>query len=83
MNKTKLNKYLKIYKNSFVDSAVSEIDAQKEREERIAYYQQYTKERVLYMTETEFMEYIGKLWASLTFSNKNYLVNRIITSNGG
>ena len=83
MNKTKLEKYLKLYKESFAGSETAEKDAQNERAERIAYYQKITKEKLLKLNDEEFQEFISKLWASLTFGNKKYLVDRIKDSNGG
>ena len=83
MNKTKLEKYLKLYKESFAGSKTAEKDAQNERTERIAYYQKITKAKLLKLNDEEFQEFISKLWASLTFGNKKYLVDRIKDSNGG
>jgi len=58
-------------------------DAMKnERRERKDYYQFWKKDRLLSMTEDDFSEYISKLWAMLTWGNKDYYVQKIIADNG-
>lgn len=44
-----------------------------ERKERKAYYQSFTKDKLLAMTEEDFLEYISRLWAVLMWGNKNML----------
>ena len=53
-----------------------------ERQERKSFYQSYTKEKILAMTEDEFLEYISKLWSMLIWGNKKYVVDKLITDNG-
>ncbi len=53
-----------------------------ERRERKAYYQSYTKQKLLEMTEEEFFEYISKLWSMLIWGNKKYVVEKLIADNG-
>lgn len=53
-----------------------------ERKERKEYYQSFTKDRLLAMTEDEFLEYISKLWAMLIWGNKKYVVDKLIADNG-
>jgi hypothetical protein len=55
---------------------------QAERNERILYYQGWTKERILKMTEEDLLEYLSKLWAMLIWGNKQYIVSKMITDNG-
>lgn len=55
---------------------------QSERDERILYYQSWTKERILKMTEEELLEYLSKLWAMLIWGNKQYVVSKMIADNG-
>ena len=57
-------------------------EAWSERKERRTYYQSFTKERFLAMTEEEFLEYISKLWAMLIWGNKKYVVDKLIADNG-
>lgn len=53
-----------------------------ERKERKAYYQSFTKDKLLAMTEEDFLEYISKLWAVLMWGNKKYVVDKLIEDNG-
>lgn len=53
-----------------------------ERNERITYYQSFTKERILAMTKEDLLEYISKLWAMLIWGNKQYFVDKLIADNG-
>lgn len=53
-----------------------------ERKERKEYYQSFTKEKLLAMTEEEFLEYISKLWSMLIWGNKKYIVDKLIADNG-
>lgn len=53
-----------------------------ERKERKDYYQFFTKDKLLNMTEEEFLEYISKLWSMLIWGNKKYVVDKLIADNG-
>ncbi len=53
-----------------------------DRKERKKYYQSFTKEKLLSMTEEDFSEYISKLWSMLIWGNKKYVVEKLITDNG-
>ena len=53
-----------------------------ERKERKAYYQSYTREKLLTITEEGFLEYIGKLWSMMIWGNKKYVVDQLIADNG-
>ena len=53
-----------------------------ERKERKEYYQSFTKDKLIAMTEEEFLEYISKLWSMLIWGNKKYVVDKLITDNG-
>lgn len=48
-----------------------------ERKERKAYYQSFTKDKLLAMTEEDFLEYISRLWAVLMWGNKKYVVDGV------
>ena len=52
------------------------------RKERKEYYQSFTKDKLLKMTEDEFLEYISKLWSMLIWGNKKYVVDKLIVDNG-
>lgn len=53
-----------------------------ERKERKEYYQSFSKDKLLSMTEEEFLEYISKLWSMLIWGNKKYVVDKLIQDNG-
>ena len=73
-----------------IDNFVSNVKKQpekytedfKERLDLISYYQAFTKEKILSMSEDEIYEYISKLWAMLIWGNKHYVVDKIIDENG-
>lgn len=54
-------------------------------DERISqkeFYQAFTREKLLTMTEEEFLEYISKLWSMIIWGNKQYVVDKLIADNG-
>lgn len=53
-----------------------------ERNERAAYYQSWTSERLQRMSADEFAEYLSKLWAMSIWGNKQYVVDKVISDNG-
>jgi len=53
-----------------------------DRRNRREYYQSFTKEKILSMTEDDLYEYISKLWSMLIWGNKEYIVDRLIEDNG-
>ena len=53
-----------------------------ERKDRRDYYQSFTKDKLIAMTEEEFLEYISKLWSMLIWGNKKYVVDKLIADNG-
>lgn len=54
----------------------------RERHERIKFYQSCNREKILGMSEEDFLEYISKLWAMLIWGNKQYVVDKMIADNG-
>lgn len=75
-----LEKYIKVYKE-YSKSEEYKRDIL-EREERKKFYQGFTAAKIKKMDEYEFTQFIGKLWASEMFTNKEYRVKMIIASNG-
>ena len=53
-----------------------------ERNERKSYYQSFTKEKLLAMTEEDFFEYISRLWSMVMWGNKRFVVDKMIADNG-
>lgn len=82
MNKSKLQFAIA----SFVKNKNANIayynDNWAERNERKAYYQSFTKDKLLAMTKEDFLEYVSKLWSMVMWGNKTYVVNCIIDDNG-
>ena len=82
MNKSKLQSAIDIFiKNKNANAAYYD-DNWTERNERKTYYQSYTKEKLLAMTEDDFFAYISKLWSMLIWGNKKYVVDKLIADNG-
>ena len=52
-----------------------------ERKGRKDYYQSFTKDKLIAMTEEKFSEYISKLWSMLIWGNKKYIVDKMIADN--
>ena len=52
------------------------------RAERRSYYRSFTREKLLAMTEEEFLTYVSKLWSMLIWGNKKYVVDKLIGDNG-
>lgn len=53
-----------------------------ERKERKDYYQSFTKDKLIAMTEDDFFEYISKLWSMLMWGNKKFVADKLIRDNG-
>jgi len=82
MNKTKLQSAISAFvKNEKVNSAYYS-DNWADRNERKTYYQSFTKNKLLAMTEEDFFEYISRLWSMLIWGNKKYVVDKLIADNG-
>lgn len=75
-----LKKHIAIYKKySKSEEYQSDI---LEREKRKEFYQSFTVSKIRTMGEYEFTQFIGNLWASRIFGNKEYMAKRIIEKNG-
>lgn len=77
-----LRKHLNSFKEKMSKEPERMTEDMEEREERIHYYQNWTKDRILSMTEEEALEYISKLWAMVIWGNKQYVVDKMISENG-
>ena len=82
MNIALLKKHIGTYKEKLSKDPDKHTADLLEREERIHYYQSWTKERLLSMTEEDFYDYLSRLWAMLIWGNKHYVVDKMITDNG-
>ena len=82
MNKHKLQSaVLSFIKNKKANAAYNS-NNWAERRERKAYYQSFTKAKLLAMTEDSFVEYLSRLWSMLMWGNKRFLANKLIADNG-
>jgi len=77
-----LKKHIESYKNNLKKDPEKHINDLNERKERINFYQSWTKEKILSMTEDDLYNYISKLWAMLIWGNKKYVVDKMIQDNG-
>ena len=82
MNKDKLRSTISEFVKKQKTNAAYYKESWMERKERKSYYQSFTKDKLLAMTEDEFSEYISKLWSMLIWGNKQYVVDKLIADNG-
>jgi len=79
--KKKIRKYINIFKSySVSEEYKKDIEDRKKREEFFS--EALTKERIETMTEFELGEMITNLWAIGFWTNKEYIVQKIIADNG-
>lgn len=81
MNIEKLDKAIKEFSRKKKENAVYYRDNWNDRKERKAYYQAFTEERILNMTEDEFFEFISKLYSMMIWGNKKYVVDKTLSDN--
>lgn len=78
--------FLKKHIDSFISKSKKQPDQFREdfneRSEFIDYYQCFTKDKILSMTEDDIYQYLSQLWAMLIWGNKHYQVDKIIEENG-
>jgi len=77
LNEQKLKKAFEIFKEYSKESRFQ--DDIKERFDRKQFFQKLARER---FNELNFSEIIKKLWGAQIWSNKDYLINKIIKNNG-
>ena len=82
MNLTKLTNAIDAFSKKKKSNAAYYEESWAERKERKDYYQSFTKDKLIAMTEEEFLEYISKLWSMLIWGNKKYVVDKLIADNG-
>lgn len=82
MNTSKLDFAVAAFIQHQSSNAAYYADSWVERRERKEYYQSFTKEKLLAMTEEAFFEYISRLWSMLIWGNKKYIVDKLIADNG-
>ncbi len=82
MNTTKLENAIREFSRKRKINAAYYEAHWAERKERKDYYQSFTKDRLLAMTEEDFLEYISKLWSMLMWGNKAFKCAQLIEKNG-
>lgn len=82
MDTQKLSAAIAAFMRNQKNNAAYYEENKKERKERKEYYQSFTKDKLLEMTEDDFLEYISKLWAVSMWGNKKYVVDKLIEDNG-
>lgn len=82
MDTQKLNSAISEFIKKKKSNAAYYADNWSERKERKKYYQSFTKDKIIAMTEDELLEYISKLWSMLIWGNKKYVVDKLIADNG-
>lgn len=76
-----IHKYIEKYKEKLRQELEGEWRL--EREKRIKYFRKiFNKKRINNLTEDDFAFIIKNLWASNIWTNKDYLVEKILSSNG-
>lgn len=82
MNPQQLTQYLTTFRKWVKANKAQAISEQNEREQLALHIQDYTREKLLSMTEEELFDYIAPLWAMAMWGNKHYQVDNIIEANG-
>lgn len=82
MNKSKLQSAIQTFVKNKKANAAYYDDNWTERSERKTYYQSFTKDKLLAMTEEDFFEYMSRLWSMVMWGNKRFVVDKLIADNG-
>jgi len=82
MNNSKLQSAIAAFVKNKKANAAYYDDNWTERNERKAYYQSFTKDKLLAMTEEDFFEYMSRLWSMVMWGNKRFVVDKMIADNG-
>jgi hypothetical protein len=78
--KKRIRDFVPIYK-AYCKSDQAAKDTQ-ERQERLALFVPLTKDRILQMDEPDILALITQLWATQFWKNQQYILDKIISSNG-
>ena len=82
MNTKKIDSAISAFVKNKEANAAYYNDNWAERKERKTYYQSFTRDKLLAMTEEGFLEYISKLWSMLIWGNKKYVADQLMADNG-
>ena len=73
MNESKLQSAISAFVKNKKANAAYYDDNWAERNERKAYYQSFTKDKLLTMTEENFFEYMSRLWSMVMWGYRKLL----------
>lgn len=82
MNTALLREHIKSYLDRLQKEKTKHDEDLREREQRKSFFSGWTSDRILAMNEEEMFAYISQLWAMRIWSNKRYVVNKMIKENG-
>ncbi len=82
MDKQTLHQRIKEYAEKVANRSEQSLDDLNARQERIAYYQSWTADRIRNMSDEDLFEFISKLWAMRIWGNKQYVVDKLIEDHG-
>lgn len=82
MNISLLRDHIKRYLTKLAQDKTKHDEDLKERDERKIFFRTWTKDRILAMNEEDMFAYISRLWAMGIWSNKRYVVKKMIDENG-
>lgn len=81
MNQQKLKNAIMILKQRLKSNPIESI-ANAERLRHKEYYRNYSKDRIIAMSNDDFSEYISQLWSMIMWGNKNHIIEKICSDNG-
>lgn len=82
MNTALLRDHIKSYLDKLQREKTKHDEDLKEREQRKAFFSGWSADRILAMNEEDMYSYISQLWAMRIWSNKRYVVSKMINENG-
>lgn len=82
MNTSLLRDHIKQYLHRLAKDKAKHDEDLIEREQRKVFFRNWTSDRILAMSEEEMYSYISLLWAMRIWSNKRYVVTKMIHENG-
>jgi hypothetical protein len=78
--KKRIREYVSVYTTYYKsDQAAKDMQA---RQERLALFTPLTRDRILQMDEADILALITQLWATQFWKNQQYILDKIISSNG-
>ena len=82
MNTSLLREHIRSYLEKLQKEKTRHDEDLKEKEERKNFFRGWTSDRILSMNEEQIYDYISQLWAMRIWSNKRYVVTKMIKENG-